>query len=87
MGCLLLLFAIISPRLAIIATWLFTDVLGRAFDGWIVPVLGFVLLPWTMLAYAWMYDSGRAVSGFEWVLVGFAFLIDVGVVGGGARRR
>ena len=88
MGCFIFLFALISARLAIILTWLFSNVLERAYDGWLVPVLGFLFLPWTMLAYAWMYDSGRAVEGLEWFLVGFAFLIDLGsyASGRGARR-
>ena len=30
MGCFVLLFALISPRLAIILTWLFSDVMERA---------------------------------------------------------
>ena len=88
MGCFIFLFALISARLAIILTWLFSNVLEKAYDGWLVPVLGFLFLPWTMLAYAWMYDSGRAVVGLEWFLVGFAFLIDLGsyASGRGARR-
>jgi hypothetical protein len=89
MGCFVFLFALISPRLAILATWLFSNVLERAYDGWLVPVLGFFLLPWTMLAYAWMYDAGagRTVEGIEWVLVGVAILIDVGSLLGGGRSR
>ena len=87
MGCFVLLFALISPRLALILTWLFSGVLERAYDGWLVPVLGFFLLPWTMLAYAWMYDSGRTVHGLEWFLVGFAFLVDLGSYASGGRAR
>jgi hypothetical protein len=86
MGCFLILFALISPRLAILATWLFSNVLERAYDGWIVPVLGFLLLPWTMLAYAWMYNSGRIVHGFEWVVLGIAVLLDLSSVAGSSRR-
>jgi hypothetical protein len=88
MGCFVLLFALIGPRVALIATWLLTNVLSRAFDGWIVPILGFVLLPWTTLAYAWMYDSGLEVEGFEWFLVGLAFVFDLSsYVGSGRRSR
>ena len=64
--------------------------LERAYDGWLVPVLGFLLLPWTMLAYAWMYDAGPGleVEGFEWILVGLAVLIDLGsLFGGGAQPQ
>ena len=87
MPCLVLLLAFLSPRVAIIFTWLFSNVLERAYDGWILPILGFFLLPWTMLAYAWMYNSGRTVEGIEWFLVGLAFVIDLGSIGGGLRGR
>ena len=89
MGCLVLLFALISPRLALIATWLFSDVLSRAYDAWLIPVIGFFILPWTTLGYAWMYDSGpgRTVEGWEWIVVGILLLIDLGAIGGGSRAR
>lgn len=89
MGCFVLLFALISARLAIIVTWLFTDVLDRAYEGWIIPVIGFFILPWTTLAWAWMYDAGPGlrVDGLEWLVVGVAVLIDLGSLFGGARSR
>jgi len=86
MGCFVLLFALISPRLALVATWLFSGVLERAYDGWLVPVLGFVLLPWTTLAWAWMYKSGRTVEGLEWFLVGLALLLDLSSLAGSGKR-
>lgn len=87
-GCLALLFALISPRLALFVLLVFTDMIGRAFDGWFLPVLGFFLLPWTTLAYVvmWSYSS-NGVLGFEWVIVALAFLIDIGAFAGGKRRR
>jgi hypothetical protein len=75
---LVVLLAVISPRLALFAIWLFSDLLSRAFDSWFVPFLGFFLLPWTTLAYAVMWDSSHRVSGFEWFIVILAFLIDLG---------
>lgn len=88
MGCLVALFALISPRLAIFVLWLFSDVLERAYDEWIVPVLGFFLLPWTTLAYAAFYSWGaRGVDGFEWFFVILAFVIDLGSYVHGQRSR
>jgi hypothetical protein len=87
MGCLLALLALLSPRLALFAVWLFSDLLSRAFDSWFVPLLGFFLLPWTTLAYAVMWDSSRQVSGFEWFLVIVAFLFDIGAYDSGRRTR
>jgi chromate transport protein ChrA len=87
-GCLVAILALISPRLALVVVWLFTDLLGRAYDDWIVPVLGFVLLPWTTLAYAAMWSSGRnGVDGIEWLVVALAVLLDLSSWGHGKRTR
>jgi hypothetical protein len=86
--CLVALLALISPRLAILATWLLSNVLERAYDDWILPVLGFFLLPWTTLAYAWMWDAGTGeVQGFEWFVVGLAFVFDLSTFFGSRRAR
>ena len=77
MPCLIALFALISPRLALFAIWVFTNLLSRAFESWVVPLLGFFLLPWTTLAYAVMYDSSSRVYGFEWFVVALGFFFDL----------
>jgi hypothetical protein len=88
MGCLLVLFAFISPRLALFAMWLFTDLLSRAYDEWVIPVLGFFLLPWTTLAYAAMWSVGSdEVSGFEWFIVILAFVVDLGAYANRKQAR
>jgi hypothetical protein len=87
-ACLLALLALISPRLALFFVWLFSNLLSRAFDSWILPLLGFFLLPWTTLAYAVMWNAGtNKVAGFEWFVVILAFLADLASYGGGARGR
>jgi hypothetical protein len=87
-GCFLALMAWISPRLALFFVWLFSDVLSDAFDSWLLPLLGFFLLPWTTLAYAlvWSYGTNR-VAGFEWFFVILAFVIDLGSYTSGWRSR
>ena len=89
MGCLLALLALISPRLVLVLLWIFSNVLSRAFDSWIIPLLGFFVLPWTTLAYAafWDWGPGHHVTGFEWVFVALAFLIDLGAYAGGRSAR
>jgi len=87
-GCFLILFALISPRLALFVLWLFTDMLSRAFESWLIPFLGFFLLPWTTLAYALMWDTGgHGVSGFEWFIVILAFLFDLAAYAERGRKR
>jgi hypothetical protein len=79
---------LISPRLALFALWLFSDLLSRAFDDWIVPLLGFFLLPWTTLAYAVMWSAGEnGVTGFEWFIVALAFFFDLASYARGKRER
>lgn len=85
MACLVVLLAFLSPRLALFAIFLFSDLLSRAFDSWFVPFLGFFLLPWTTLAYAVMWSSGDRVVGFEWFIVLLAFFLDMGSYA--SRRR
>ena len=88
MACLVVLLAFISPRLAIIFVAIFSDILSRAFDSWFLPFIGFFILPWTTLAYAIMWDVGtHEVTGFEWFVVGLAFLCDLGSYFGGNRAR
>ena len=80
---------LISPRLVLFLLWIFSSVLSRAFDSWIVPLLGFFLLPWTTLAYVafWEWGSGHHVIGFEWFFVVLAFLIDVGSYAHGRQTQ
>ncbi len=88
MPCLVVLLAFISPRLALFAIFLFSDLLSRAFDSWFVPLLGFFLLPWTTLAYAVMWSaSSNQVTGFEWFIVILAFVIDLGSWANRGRAR
>jgi hypothetical protein len=89
MGCILALLAFISPRLVLFLMWIFSDQLSRAFDSWVIPLLGFFVLPWTTLTYAafWDWGSGHKVTGVEWFFVAFAFLIDLGSYDRGRRAR
>ena len=88
MGCLLALFALISPRLALVFVWLFSDWLSNAFDSWLLPLLGFFLLPWTTLAYAGLWSAGtNKVDGFEWFIVVLAFIFDLGSYASRGRGR
>lgn len=77
MPCLVILVALISPRLALFFVWILSDWLSKAFDGILLPVLGWLLLPWTTLAYAGLYASSNGVTGIEWFFVGLAFIFDV----------
>jgi len=85
--CLLLLLATIGPRFVIALLALFSNYLQTAYTGLLIPLLGFLFLPFTTLAYAWAINTTGEVSGLQLVVVVIAVLIDLGVVGGGANRR
>jgi hypothetical protein len=89
MGCLIVLMALIGPRVALGFTWLFTNLVDRAFDEWIVPLLGLIFLPWTTFLYVLVYNPNpvEGVSFFGWVIVVLGLLVDLGSYGAGARSR
>lgn len=88
MGCFAVLLALISPRLALFFIFIFSDLLSDAFDSWLLPLLGFFLLPWTTLAYALMWSSGiNHVSGFEWFFVILGFVADLASYAGGRQSQ
>lgn len=91
MPCLLGLLGLITPRVVIVVLVIFTDYIGRAFDSFPWPLLGFFFLPTTTLAWAWATNTRGEVAGVHLIVVVLAVLLDLGVIGGGrsslARRR
>jgi hypothetical protein len=84
---MLLIAAAIGPRLVVLLVALFSDFFEKPFDGFLIPFLGFLFLPWTTLAYAWAINSRGEVAGLELVIVIVAVLIDIGLFGGGEAER
>jgi hypothetical protein len=87
MPCILLLVFLLSPRLAMVLIWLFSNYLDRAYHSILLIILGFLFVPLTTLVYAWEVNSGMPVAGINLVWIVLALLIDLGAVGGGYHRR
>jgi hypothetical protein len=85
MPCLLTLVILAFPRVALVLLWLFSNYLDRAYHGLLIPLLGFIFLPITTIAYAWMMNSHLPIQGVNLVILIVAVLLDVGSHGGGAR--
>jgi len=86
MGCLALSF----PRLALFLVWLLGgNYIDKAYgSSWLWPVLGFFFAPLTTLAFAYgqhSLSSGGHMSSLGWLLVVFALLCDLGLLGGGSK--
>jgi len=97
MSCLTTILLGVGSRVALIF-WYFFDpqILSEAFKNWGIPgtipiaawvwgVLGFIFLPWTTLAYLFLFPGG--IVGYEWIVLGVALLVDLAGHGGGYRHR
>jgi hypothetical protein len=87
MPCLLLIVLLAFPRIALVLLFLFSNYLQRAYHGLILPLLGFLFLPLTTLAYAWMANTGRPTTGVNLLILFVAVVIDLGGLGHGVSRR
>jgi hypothetical protein len=87
MPCLLLILFLAFPRIALVLLFFFSNYLERAYHGLILPFLGFLFLPLTTLAYAWMANTGRPTSDINLIILIIAVVIDLGGLGGGAYHR
>lgn len=84
MGCILAFIAVLAPRIAIVLVWLLTDWLGSAFESVIWPVLGFIFMPYTVLAWMGAQLHGGVEGGWA-LLVLLAVVVDLGHAFGGGR--
>jgi len=97
MCCITTLALVFISRVAILIWWLSDPQRFKlAFMGWIPsgnpsfpvwiwPVLGILFLPWTTLAYLYVFPEG--IVGYEWIILGVGLLIDLAGHGGSYRHR
>lgn len=86
MPCLFLILILAFPRLVLLALFFLSNYLDRAYHGLLLPLLGFLFLPLTTLAYAWMVNSRMPIEGLNLFLLILAVIIDMGGIGGGYHR-
>lgn len=87
MPCLLLIAVLAFPRVVLALMFLFSNYLHRAYDGVLVPILGFIFLPITTIVYAWLVNTGQPIEGLPLIILIVAVIIDAGGLGGGYRHR
>lgn len=82
MGCLFIAFAALAPRAAVFLIWLARPAfVNAAFDTFIIPLLGFIFLPFTTLMYLILFANGGTVEGLDFAWLGLAVVLDVGHLG------
>ena len=88
MPCLFVLVVLLFPRVALAVLFFFSAYLDRPYhDNLILLVLGFVFLPITTLAYAFMFNNGIPVVGINLLWIILAVVLDLGLLGGGYRSH
>ena len=85
MPCLLLLVALAFPRVVLACMWLFTHMITRAYDGALIPLIGFFFLPITTITYALMVGQHRPIEGINLVILIVAVVLDMGSHNGGRQ--
>ena len=85
--CLFFTLLFFGPRFGLLVYWIAWPARWEvAFDGWLVPLLGFFLAPWTTLS--WVLCGPGGIEGFDVVLVVMAVLADLlTLVGSGGQYR
>jgi hypothetical protein len=86
MCCLVTSLLFLGPRAAIVVWWLLQPVRwSTSFSTWVWPVLGFLFLPWTTLAFVVVAPSG--IIGAEWLVIALGLLLDITSYTGGYGNR
>jgi hypothetical protein len=85
--CLVLIVLLAFPRIALVLLFLFSNYLQRAYHGLLLPLLGFLFLPLTTLAYAWMTNTRQPIAGINLLILIITVVIDLGGLSGGEYHR
>jgi hypothetical protein len=77
-GCLTAFTAAFS-RIALLIFYFSRPVAWNATfqGGFLLPCLGFLFLPFTMLVYAWLMQGVGQIQGADWLWLGLAVLCDL----------
>lgn len=87
MPCLIALAGLFFPRLVLVILFLFTGYLHAAYQTVLWPILGFLFMPFTTLAYAVAMNAMGGMGGGGVVLVVIGVLLDLGSSGGAATAK
>ncbi|HEX6240625.1 MAG TPA: hypothetical protein VFZ61_07025 [Polyangiales bacterium] len=85
--CLLALLMFFGPRVVLACAWLLSN-WYQAFDSSLIAFAGWLLLPWTSLAWIYVYfhNHGALSGGYLLVLI-VGVALDLGTFGGSTRAR
>ena len=97
MCCITTIILVLASRAAILFWWatdqaLFVQAFGHwvlpgnlVFPYWVYPLAGVIFLPWTTLAYLFLFPGG--IVGYEWIVLVVALMVDLAGHGGSYYHR
>ena len=87
-GCLTAFVSSFS-RFMLLFVWIARPVMmNAAFSTFIIPCLGFLILPFTTLMYVFLIQGVGAIQGLDWLWLFLAALMDIASIGAaGATNR
>lgn len=88
MPCLFVVLGLAVPRLTLVLLWLFTT-WTRVIDSALIGIAGFLLAPYTTLAYVTLGNvgDGQVEGALDIVVLVIAVLADLGAYGGASRKK
>lgn len=78
MSVLVMLVVVVLPRIVLVLVYNNSYYLQHAFNAFTFPFYGFLFLPLTTLAYAWMMNTGQSVTGYGFLILIVTIAIDLG---------
>jgi hypothetical protein len=83
--CFFFSLLLLGPRFVLVIWWLADQVRWAAtFDTIVLPILGFLFLPWTTLMYVLVFPFGLDTADWIWLI--FALVVDLVSLGGGGLQ-
>ena len=87
MPCFLAILIVAFPRVAIALLYLFTSFFTGVYNSVLMPLLGFLFLPFTLITYTFLANMHQPHDTVFLVVLFVAVIIDLGLLGGGHRVR
>jgi hypothetical protein len=77
MPCLFAVFAGFMPRVALLFLLFFSNIFQKAFDGWFIPFLGIIFLPYTTFMYVFAAAPLGSTNFWGWFSVLLGLMLDL----------
>ena len=87
MPCFLAILIVAFPRIAIALLYLFTSFFTGVYNSVLLPLIGFLFLPFTLIAYTFLANMRQPHDTTFLVVLFIAVIVDLGLIGGGNKVR